>query len=240
MNLLPRPRQAEPPALNLAGAALAALALASVLVPTPAHASVYPETAESRAAREAKREKEGVVADRRIQRFEAAFEQVSNPRASHRGLAAQAIALQTFPPDGRPADLEPLAYWMRRDPDAAVARWGEVIVARLEHRQPDPELVPPYEPTPEHLTRKRLREEALLAAVVGGTQPEIRRSAIHDLMRTLENERTTSELMLLEALTRASADADSRVSSYARFMLKSLAGDPHAAGCVYVRGESLP
>ena len=121
-----------------------------------------------------------------------------------------------------------------------MARWGEVIVARLEHREPDPGLVPPSEPTLQERVRKREREERLLAAIVEGARGETRRSAIRDLMRVPRDERITPEPRILEALTRAAADADSRVSSYARFMLKSLAGDPHAAGCVYVRGESSP
>ncbi len=44
----------------------------------------------------------------------------------------------------------------------------------------------------------------------------------------------------LRALEKGLNDTDASVSSYARSMLKGLAGDSHALAMVDVRGESVP
>lgn len=181
---------------------------------------------------------EGARAEqRRREKLQTLMERLGDPESPDRGLMANTFAmLATSEPKIEP-DVYAFAGWMRRDGDTQVARWGEILTARVEGRAPDPELAPPYKPSPERLRLDREREQALIEQAVD-INPQKRHQALRQLAEIALSEDRRADPKILAALNTALQDEDSRVSAYARFMIKGLAGDRHALGMVYVRGES--
>ena len=214
---------------------IAAFTLLLVLGPSPVLPTVYPGSEESdRAATAAERGRQS----RHLQ-LERIMNYLGNPRAARRSEAAAAFAnLAALHSDAHP-DVRAFADWLRRDPDRDVASRGELLAARLDGRAPDPELAPIHGPSPAQLRRDRERWKALLEQAAG-TAGELRRDTLRQLVEIADRENRLEDPELRAALEAARADPNSRVSTFAHFMLKWIAGDPHALGMVYVRGESQP
>lgn len=165
------------------------------------------------------------------------MERLTVPNSPRRGvMAATFFALATAEPQSA-HEARTFAYWMRRDSDPQVARWGEALVARLEARAPAPELVPPYEPSAQRLRIERRREEELFEMALD-SDPQQRRHALGRLTEMALDENHEAKPEIVHLLTAAAADPDSGVSAYARFMLRALDGDWHALGMVYVADEA--
>ncbi len=176
---------------------------------------------------------------RRQEELQKLMERLSDPESPHRGLAAQ--SLFTFATTTREVEANVYAFagWMRRDDDSEVARWGEILTARVEGREPDPSLAPPHRLSAEELRRAADREQGLVEQA-SDPSPHRRRDALRQLAEIAQSENRTHNPKILRVFEYALEDPDSAVSGYARFMLKAFAGDRHALGMVYVRGESLP
>ena len=175
---------------------------------------------------------------RRAAAVEALVQAVADTDSPHRGRDASLLYVAAGSRAELPPDLQGFFAWMARDPEPEVARWGELVVARAAGREPDPALVPRYRPSPERRRLERQRREETLTSI-GDPRPEMRLTALMELVAATDGPASEVDAEALEALTRAAVDPDPAVAAFARWRLLALAGDPHAAGRVFVRGESL-
>lgn len=166
-------------------------------------------------------------------RLDVLMERIGDPRQAGRDRLAATLVLLA---SALPADesvVGRFAGWMKRDADPEVARWGEVLAARFDGRAPDPLLAPRVEPSQAELRRGEHLRKALFEQTFDA-DPVRRFEALYELVERSPGGNDGSDPELLAALGAAVDDADSRVSAYARFTLRGLAGDRHAFGMVYL------